>query len=157
PNYAPPSQSTALTQFEQEMAYMMANTDGLIFDEMRNTGGQLCFGEEIAARLIPYQFQATGFQSRPFWSRVNGFYNSLNSAIANHASYQVIDLYTMWFQALLDAAQQGKTVTESLPLCTSSLTRDPLLDKNGQPIAYQKPVMMLIDEFSLSTADSVPN
>jgi len=157
PNYSPPSTVVALTQFEQEMDFMMANTDGLIFDEMRNTGGNLCFGEEIAARLIPYQFQATGFRSRPFWSRINSFYNSLSAAIANRAPQQVISLYTMWLQALLDAAQQGSTVTESLPICTSSLTRDALLDKDGRLMAYQRPVMMLIDEFSLSTADSVPN
>ena len=46
------------------------------------------------------------------------------------------------------------TVTESLPLCTASLTRRAVLGKDGNPIAYQKPVMMLIDEFSVSAADS---
>jgi hypothetical protein len=156
PNYSPPNVNTALTQFEQELAYMSANTDGLIVDEMRNTGGNLCYGEEIAARLIPYQFRATGFQVRPFWSRINSFYNSMISAIANKSSQQIIDQYTMLYQAMLTANQQGALVTDSLPLCTSSLIRDPLLDKDGKLIAFQKPLVMLIDEFSTSTADSVP-
>ncbi|MBZ5617114.1 MAG: hypothetical protein LAQ69_00070 [Acidobacteriia bacterium] len=157
PNYGPPSTSVALTQFEQELAFMSANTDGLIVDEMRNNGGNLCFGENIAARLIPYQFRATGFQLRPFFSRIISFYNSMINAINAGAPQQIIDQYRSLFQAMLTANQQGKTLTDSLPLCTSSLTRDPLLDSKGNLIAYQKPVMMLVDEFSLSTADSVPS
>ena len=156
PNYSPPSTATALTQFEAEIAYMTANTDGLIVDEMRNTGGSLCFGEEIAARLIPYQFTATGFQLRPYWSRINGFYNSLVAAKNGGAASAVISQYDLAYNAMLAANRQGRTVTESLPLCTSSLVREPLLDRNGNRIAYEKPLMMLIDEFSTSTADSVP-
>lgn len=150
PTYSPPSTAVALAQFEQEIAYMTANTDGLIVDEMRNTGGNLCFGEEIAVRLIPYPFRATGFQLRPFWSRINSFYSSLVAARSNGASQQIIDQYELVFNALVAANQQGRMVTESLPLCTSSLMRE------GHPAAYQKPLMMLIDEFSTSTADSVP-
>jgi hypothetical protein len=156
PNYGPPSTSVALSQFEAELAYMTANTDGLIVDEMRNNGGLLCFGEEIAARLIPYQFRATGFQLKPYFSRIINFYNSMINAINAGAPQQIIDQYRSLYQAMLTANQQGKTLTDSLPLCTSSLTRDPLLDSKGNLIAYQKPVMMLIDEFSTSTADSVP-
>jgi len=37
-----------------------------------------------------------------------------------------------------------------MPVCTSSLTR------TGTENAYRKPLMVLIDEFSTSTGDSVP-
>ena len=69
PNYAPTSTAAALTQFEREIAFFNANTDGLIVDEMRNTGGNLCYGENIAARLSTDYFRATGFRLRPFWSQ----------------------------------------------------------------------------------------
>src|SRR5205814_1659246 len=72
------------------------------------------------------------------------------------ASQQVIDQYEMLFKAMLAANTQGQTITDSLPLCTSSLTRDPLMDADGNVLAYKKQMMMLIDEFSTSTADSVP-
>ena len=49
---------------------------------MRNTGGNLCYGENIAARLIPDYFRATGFRLRPFWTRILGFYNSWINAKA---------------------------------------------------------------------------
>src|SRR5260370_16807202 len=123
--------------------------------EMRNMGGGFCFGEEIADRLIPYQLQATGFQLRAFWNRVLGFYNSMINAKAQGAPFDVIARYETIYQALADANAQNRGLTEPVPLCTSSLTRDPATDNAGNVIAYRKPLMLLIDEFTLSTADSV--
>ncbi len=156
PSYGPTSTDAALAQFEKEIAFMNANTDGLIVDEMRNPGGTLCYGENIATTLIPTQFRATGFRLRPFWSRIISFYNSWISAKANGAPQQVIDQYELVYKAMLTANTQGQTITDSLPLCTSSLTRNPLMDADGNVLAYKKQMMMLIDEFSTSTADSVP-
>ena len=157
PSYSPSSTTTALAQFDKEIAFFNASTDGLIVDEMRNPGGNLCYGENIATRLIPDYFQATGFRLRPYWSRVLGFYNSwINAKIAG-APQDVIDQYEMVYKAMLSANQAGQTITDSLPLCTSSLTRAPLMDADGNVLAYKKQMMMLIDEFSTSTADSVPN
>ena len=93
PNYAPTSTAAALTQFEREIAFFNANTDGLIVDEMRNTGGNLCYGENIAARLSTDYFRATGFRLRPYWSRIIGFYNAWINAKAAGASQGVIDQY----------------------------------------------------------------
>src|SRR5262249_10978933 len=101
PTYDPSSQSAALLQFDQELAYMNANTDGLIIDEMRNPGGQLCYGENIAARLINFPFRATGFQLRPYWTRILGFYSSLVTAEANNSSQQIIDQYTLLLNAMV--------------------------------------------------------
>jgi hypothetical protein len=155
PNYAPASTVTALQQFDREIAFMNANTDGLIVDEMRNTGGLLCFGENIAQRLIPYPFHATGFEIRPFWARVLSFYNSLVNAKGAGASWDVIQHFELVYNEMLNANQQGRTLTIPLPLCSSNLDVQPAKDADGNVIAYQKPIMMLIDEFSTSTADSV--
>ena len=93
---------------------------------------------------------------RPYWSRIIGFYSSWINAKAAGASQQVIDQYELVFKAMLAANTQGQTITDSLPLCTSSLTRAPFMDVDGNVLAYKKQIMMLIDEFSTSTADSVP-
>ncbi len=154
PNFAPPSTAAALQAFEKEIAYMNANTDGLILDVMRNTGGNLCFGQDLAARVVPYSFQVTGFQTRPFWGRVNGFYYAMVSAKAANADWDTIALYELLYQELLAANKEGRVVTKPVPLCSASLTREPAKDPDGNVIAYQKPVMLLIDEFSTSTADS---
>ena len=151
PNYSPASQAVALQQLETEISFMNANTDGLIVDEMRNTGGSLCFGQEVVRRLVPYQFQATGFALRPYWTRILGFYNSMISAKTFGASPDIIQQYEQDFNEMLAANREGRLVTKPLPLCSASLTRDPAA------IVYQKPIVMVIDEFSASTADSVPS
>jgi len=157
PNYAPPSLTTWLQQLDREIAFMNANTDGLILDEMRNTGGNLCDGQELVRRLVPYPFQATGFALRPFWSRVLGFYNSMILAKASNAPPDVIQQYEQDYNQMLAANRQGRLVTDPLPLCSASLTRTPATDPSGNVIAYSKPLVMVIDEFSTSTADSVPS
>ncbi len=157
PSYAPPSTSVASQQFQGEIDFMNANTDGLIVDEMRNTGGNLCFGEDIATRLIPYPFQATGFQLRAFWTRVLGFYNSYISARDGGAPPAIVAQYQLVYNALADANAKLRGLTEPVPLCTSSLNRGPAIDPAGNVIAYRKPLMLLIDEFTVSTADSVAN
>jgi len=151
PNYAPPSQTVASAQFQGEIDFMNANTDGLIVDEMRNTGGNLCFGEDIATRLIPWPFQATGFQLRAFWTRMLGFYNAFVNARDTGAPADIVAQYQLLFNALADANSKLRGLTDPVPLCTSSLNRLPAAG------AYRKPIMLLTDEFTLSTADSVAN
>ena len=155
PNYAPPSTPQALQAFEREIAFMNDNTDGLIVDEMRNTGGNLCFGEEIVTRLVPYRFQATGFQLRAFWTRILGFYNAMINAKTNGAPQDVISRYETIYNSLVAANAQKRGLSDPMPVCTSSLMRDAATDANGNVIAYKKPLMLMIDEFSVSTADSV--
>lgn len=155
PSYSPPSTATALQTLDREIAYMNANTDGLIIDEMRNPGGSLCFGENVVQRLSPVPFTITAFETRAFWSRVVGFYNSMIAAKAANQPWEVIQQYELIYNELLAAAQSGRRVTNPIPLCTSSLTRQPVTDAAGNVTAYQKPIMLLIDEFSTSTADSV--
>ena len=116
PNYSPPSQATALRQFDTEIAYMNDNTAGLVIDEMRNTGGNLCFGEAIATRLIPYQFQVTGFEVRPFWSRILGFYNAWINAKSYDAPREIIQQYELIYNEMLSANRyEGRLVTQPLP------------------------------------------
>jgi hypothetical protein len=155
PSYAPPSQATALRQFETEIAFMNDNTDGLVVDEMRNTGGNLCFGEEITRRLTPYEFRATGFELRAYWLRVLGFYNAMINAVLTNQPAEVVAQYEAVFQEMLAANRAGKVVTKPLPICTSSLTRQPVQAADGSLLAYKKPLMVLIDAFTTSTADSV--
>ena len=57
---------------------------------------------------------------------------------------------------MLAAYQSNRGVTEPIPLCTSSLDRDTVRNAEGVSTAYTKPIMMVTDEFSTSTADSVP-
>jgi hypothetical protein len=157
PSYSPPSQPLALEQFEREIAFFNENTDGLVVDGMRNPGGNLCFGESIMARLTTQKFQTTGFELRAFWGRVLGFYSQMIAAKNAAAPPEVIEQYEKLYAAMLEANSQSRGVTKPIPICTSSQLRDPAKNAFSEPIGYRKPVMMLIDEFSTSTGDSVPS
>lgn len=157
PNYAPASTTTALQVFDAEIEYFQQNTDGLVVDQTRNTGGNLCFGENIASRLIPYPFETTGFVMRPFWSRVNSFYNSWQSAKSAGAESWIVDTYEVLFNQVYQAYTENRGLTGPLPLCGPSMVKLPPTNLAGAVTSYNKPLVMLIDEFSTSTADSVPN
>ena len=148
PNYGSLAASVQ-QQFDNEIVFFQANTDGLVVDDMRNTGGFLCFGENIATRLIPYPFRPIGYELRATFSRLNSFYNALLSAQNARAEQWIIDTYQAWFDELNLAYHENRGRTGPLPLCGSG-TRYPV---SG---VYTKPLIMLIDEFSTSTADSVP-
>jgi hypothetical protein len=148
--------ASVLAEFEREIAWFQENTDGLVVDNTRNPGGFLCFGENVVARLTPYPFRPTGYELRATWSRLNGFYNALSNARLVNADKWIIDQYEFLFSQLLSAYQENRGRTGPIPLCTPSLDRPAATDAAGQVIAYTRPLIMLIDEFSTSTADSVP-
>ncbi len=155
PRYDPPDQAAALAQFASEIAFFLTNTDGLIVDEMRNPGGQLCYGETIASFLIPNTFRPIGYQIRPTWDYVVRFDSSLQSAKRNNADPTIIDQYQGLYNAIRRAYDSNRGLTDPVPFCGASFDRQPAKDRNGNILAYQKPLIMLTDEFSSSTADSV--
>ena len=150
PNYAPPSTTSALVELDGEIAYLQENTDGLIVDEMRNTGGNLCFGENVMTRLATGPFQSTSYLIRVYYGRLVGYYNSLQAAKSAGADQGIIDTYQELLDEMTSAYNENRGLTGPLPICTASITRYP------SAITYTKPIMMMIDEFSTSTADSVP-
>src|SRR5437764_12894162 len=89
-----------------------------------------------------------------YWRRVLGFYNAYINAVATNQPPDVVAMYRLIYEEMLAANQDGRVVTNPLPLCASSLMRQPLLAADSSLIAYQKPIIVLIDDFSTSTADS---
>ena len=144
-----------MDEFLTEISFFEENTDGLVVDEMRNPGGFLCLGEFIVTALTPYNFRPTGYELRATWSRINGFYNALNNARAQNVGW-LIDLYEFLLGQLMQAYQENRGRTGPIPLCTPAMERLPATRADGTMIAYTKPLLMLVDEFSTSTADSVP-
>lgn len=50
---------------------------------------------------------------------------------------------------------ENRGMTGSLPLCGYTLDVTPPLDKNGNPVVYTKPMMVLTDNFTLSAAEDL--
>ena len=155
PTYNPSDQAAALAQFQKEIAFFQANTDGLVVDEMRNGGGSLCYGENIVANLIPTTFRPLGYEIRATYDYLSSFGAALANAQAG-GNRALIDQYQTLYNAVVASYSGNQPRTDAVPVCVASFDRSPARDSRGNIIAYTKPMIMLIDEFSESTADSVP-
>jgi hypothetical protein len=151
PSMAPPNTALALQQLDQEIAYFNANTDGLIVDVMRNPGGIISFAEAIAQRFIPTPFRTMGFEIRATGAWLFSFAAQLTSARLSNAPPQIIQNLQNNFDELLRAynEERGRSAPVSLN-STGSLTLNPAA------VSYTKPLMVMVDEFSASSADMLP-
>jgi hypothetical protein len=141
------------SDLEKELAYMQANTDGLIVDVMRNPGGDGCVAESAAAHLIPASFRSIGLEIRATRSWVLGFEQALQDALDNGASDTVIQQLQNLLTQVQNAYATPSGRTPALPVCDSTLDVAPAMDQNGNMIAYTKPVMLLTDEITASAAE----
>lgn len=156
PTMSPSNLTQALQSFEQEIAFFEANTDGLVVDVMRNPGGIIVYGHELARRLIPGRFDGIGFELRATANRLASISSELESLKSLNAQVPgvVPDWYIQSYEAIVadirQALSENRGRTGPLPL------NMPSLDVPSSDIAYTKPLIVLIDEFSLSTADLFP-
>jgi hypothetical protein len=166
PNFSvsiPPA--TVLALLDAEIAFFRANTDGLVVDVSRNTGGG-CIGLDYAARFMPNTFWFFGEQLRPTQSLILTYETYLNAAQQLRADQWVIDTYGAILAELKASQKENRAITGAFPACTSAVSspvlrpatfeNDPLTAPDGQVLAYEKPIIFLADEFSVSFGDIFP-
>ena len=166
PNFGPNAPSTSvLNQLDTEIAFFRTNTDGLVVDVTRNTGGG-CIGLDYAARLIPNSFWFFGEQLRVTQSTVQQYDSYLSLARQLQSPAWLIDTYAAILEELKASQKLNRSMTGPFPACTSVLTspflrparfeNEPVTSPDGRVIAYEKPVIFLADEFSVSFGDIFP-
>jgi hypothetical protein len=156
PDYDPFSRSLALQQFDAEMVYLRANTDGLILDEMHNPGGSVCYVESLLTRVMPDPFRTVGFEIRATATWLTAFADSLALAKQQKADQATIDMLEALLRDVETAYGENRGRTGPLPLCGLSLDLEPVKDRSGKVTAYEKPLLVLVDEISSSAADLFP-
>ncbi|MGH9627600.1 MAG: S41 family peptidase, partial [Bryobacteraceae bacterium] len=156
PNFAPPNLAFAIMELESEVQFFEENTDGLVVDVMRNTGGG-CYMLDAAKRLIPNEFYFFGEEIRPTLARINAFQAAIESARRRNADQWVIDVYSAYLEQLSQAYAEYRGRTGPLPACTEFQSVNPSNFMNSPAeVVYTKPLIVLIDEFSTSAGDIFP-
>ncbi len=166
PNFSTPlSPQLMLSMLDTEIEFFRANTDGLVVDLTRNTGGG-CIGLDYAARLIPNRFWFFGEQLRPTQSVVQLYDSYLSLARLVGADKWVIETYAAILDELQLSMKDGRALTRSIPACGSTLVspalraatfeNEPSTASDGRVLAYDKPIIFLVDEFSVSFGDIFP-
>jgi Peptidase family S41/Ricin-type beta-trefoil lectin domain-like len=156
PNFAPPNTLNAVAELANEIAYLQQNTDGLVVDVMRNTGGG-CYMLTAASYLIAHPFFFFGEEVRVTIDRINAFQTALENAIRLNAPASIIQIYQQIVSELQTAYNEGRQRTSPLPACSLQLFgNEPARDAQGNILAYTKPLIVLVDEFSISAGDIFP-
>ncbi len=161
PDFIPDDDITALQQLDREIAYMQANTDGLIVDVTNNGGGYVFYTTEVARRLIPRPFRTMGFELRATAEMVQKFSLSYDYARLLGAPQYTLDQCAALLEEVRAAYRDNRGRTGPLPLDylyitppAPSLEVPPVTDRSGNVTAYSKPVMVLVGELSFSAAES---
>ncbi|MCS7023620.1 MAG: S41 family peptidase [Bryobacteraceae bacterium] len=150
-----PSTNTAaiLRELDTELAFFQQNTDGLVVDLMRNTGGG-CLALDIARRLMPQRFTFGGEHLLANRENINRFWLLRNLALESRAEPWIITSYEFYLNMLLEAERDHRSLTGAIPTCGAPTNLfDPATGPGGESLAYSKPVIFLADEFSVSFAD----
>src|SRR5262249_17253233 len=136
--------------------FFQANTDGLVIDDMRNPGGNGAYLNLLVQYLMPAPFQTVGFEVRAtsFW--VENYSYFLQQAKAAQADQWIIDTYQGLLNGVIEANAENRGRTGPIPVDGPLLERLPAMDSNGNIIAYTKPLLVLVDEFSASGGDLFP-
>lgn len=153
PSFAPSSTSTALNQFFAEVTFFQANTDALVIDVMGNGGGSICYAQSLASQLIPTPFRGATEVIRPTLQWQASFGNALQNAKNNGAPQWVINLYTHYLAEVQQALASPRGDTGPLPLCSFEINQNPPVDASGNVLSFTKPILILTDSFTLSSAE----
>ncbi len=153
PHFDPPNYNAAYFELASEIDFLERNTDGLVVDIARNTGGT-CYGQDVAQLLIPRTFQAPIDEVRPSRSDLMDWEFALNSPPPAGFEQWELDLAKSVYTQLATAYSENRGRTGPLQSCSLSADVEPLRNRDGSVFAYTKPLILLIDEFSISWADS---
>jgi C-terminal processing protease CtpA/Prc len=156
PNFAPPTSNLALAELDAEISYFQANTDGLVIDVMRNPGGG-CYMADVAAHLIPQNFYFFGLELRPTLDLINSFESALQLATLQRADQWIIDTYNHYLSDITLAYSQNRGMTGPEGGCSQLASNfPPNTVQLPASAVYTKPLIILVDEFSISAADIFP-
>jgi len=141
------------SQLQVEIRFYKKIADGLIVDLMRNPGGYACPTEDLLSYFMPNGFHSLGASWRVTWSDILDLEYELESAPYYGGTETEIARLKEMLDAARQAYAQNRGMTPAMPLCSLSLDLAPAVDSYGNVLAFEKPVMLLVDEFSASAAE----
>jgi hypothetical protein len=147
----PADEGAALQQFQGEIAYFQQNTAALVIDLMGDGGGAICYTNVLLQYLFPSGFPSVGLapQATQYWvddlTQYREYWRYLGQV-------QLVPVYT----ALIQQTQQAlktHSLAPAMNVCTGSLAYPPASDALGNNLAFTKPILLLTDNFTMSSAE----
>ena len=152
PHFAPSNLTAAYTELLNEVSFLEQNTDGLVLDVSRNTGGG-CYGDTALQLFIPQEYRMPGDEVRATLEYLFFIELELRTARQEEEEDWVIALLEEMARQVRQALQENRGRTGPLPFCSTGFEREPLRNEDGGLLAYTKPLILLVDEFTTSWGD----
>jgi C-terminal processing protease CtpA/Prc len=137
-----------------EIAYLQEKTDGLVLDVTRNPGGSTCSLESLARRLSPDTMRSVTMRFRVTWDYLQSLRDELDFLEYFEASPEEIDIVKRLLDEGEAAYKESRGMSPPAPICSYSADLNPPLSNTGEKIAYSKPILLLVDELSVSAAEA---
>jgi hypothetical protein len=160
PSFEPTDETNALLQMQQEVTYFQQNTSGLVVDLMSNGGGDICYSNYLIQYLSPKPFRSTPFALRATEEWVIDYEELLLEQELGGAPQSDINLTAQYLTEIRQALAQNRGLSVPIPIggpdsCNGGggVASPPATDSNGKNIAYTKPILLLINNFTLSAAE----
>jgi peptidase S41-like protein/PDZ domain-containing protein len=161
PSFSPASRSRAIQQFQSEITFFQQNTSGLVIDIMSNGGGNICYANNIVQFLSPQPFQALPGKLRATEQLVLDLESLLLTKEFHGGSASDINLLNDMIDELQEALAENRGLTGPIQIYSpvgfcnsgSGLVYPPASDAQGNNIAYTKPILLLTDNFTISSAE----
>jgi len=145
---------SSMEVLKNELIALDQITDGLVIDIMDNPGGQVDFCNFLARHLHRNEFPQILFEMRPTWELII----SIESALNGNLPETLRAFYEYLYDELVNAYTTDKLLTDPISLDGTALglMMPPAQDSQGNPIGYSKPIIILINELSISGGDYFP-
>jgi C-terminal processing protease CtpA/Prc len=148
PDYMPTDPTAALGYLEALFTEQQPNVDALVLDQTHNPGGNLFFAMGVAQLLAKQPFANVVQKNHADRLWVLGYANAADSVRAKQPDAAAL---LMSEAATVDQAYSAhKSLTDPMPIFDAPTTLDP------DPAHWSKPLLVLVDELSVSCGDFLP-
>lgn len=141
-----------VTFVEKEISFMQRQTDALVIDETDNPGGISIMPEIFSSFLVSKPIPAVLFEIRANRHFLQNYEDTLKQC----SSEEECELISRIVEEMRRSIANGDLLTPPLPLGSLDGLIHPHKTSDGTKIIYTKPVLMLVNERSVSAADIAP-
>lgn len=143
----------AIAELEEEIAFFEQNTEALIIDQTNNGGGSWCHTLDVAS----FFFDAPQKETHDQW-RVNrdNVVRMEEIALNRDKSEADRNIAAQIAREVRAAMERGDVLTRPIPECNLDGFFDPHTTNESVRVVYTKPILMLVNELSVSCGDYLP-
>lgn len=157
PTWHPPESNSWFAELGEEIPYFEKKTDALVIDQTNNGGGNLCLANAISGFFVSKPISALLFHIRANRERVQNYEGYAEWCEEKYGKdFKDCKIIRNIADEVRRALAEGSVLTKPVAICGDDGLIHPMTDKKGRRYVYTKPMLILVNEWSISAADMFP-